>query len=172
MILSMQPASLRIATAELGECERLFLWCVRSWVHAAFQRRAAGPEIRAALGAHRLEATAADVEDLMGGLARFASGTIDIRIRRATELSGDEIRLIRALHAHMRDCGELADHLLRSLALPPGRAQAGDALKALAAGFRSAGLAACDWPGPGRAVPWRPPASRAAARRSPRNDIA
>lgn len=170
MILAMQPPSLRVDTARLGECERLFLWCIRSWVHAAF-RRTSSEDLRLALLAHRLESAVEDIDGLMRQIAAHASGTVDIRIRRATELSGDEIHLLRALRAGFLGLPELGDALLAPLVHQPGRSAAMQRLWMLAESFRSAGLDACEWPQPeGR--PDRTGSEHARRHRAPGNDVA
>lgn len=172
MILAMQSPALRVATSELGECERLFLWCMRSWVHAAFHGTASGDFIRLALKQHGLVSSGDDIEAMMGSLARFAGGTIDVRIRRATELSSDEIRLVRALHAMFAERDGLAADLLRPLVHQPGLGEVLDRLRALGAAFRSAGLGPCAWPAPDRRRREPVETIRRRGRRAPGNDVA
>ncbi|WP_416898124.1 MAG: hypothetical protein ACMVY4_22230 [Minwuia sp.] len=148
MIVAMQPVSYRMTVSCLEEGERLFLWCLRRWVAAAFRRSDAVGELRQALASHQLQATAGDVDDLLSGVSASARRTIDIRISGAMALSRDEVLFCRALSASADGISDLVDALMLEIVFPHGLARASDGIERIAAALQLAGVETKNWRAP------------------------
>lgn len=145
---AMQPTACQIPVHRLGETERLFLWCVRSWVQGLTQRVDSGHEIRSALAGHRAEDAAGHLDAFMMVLATGARATVGVRLRRATGLGRDEIVLIRALHACLAGQRDLAGAILDLLVGGTPRRLALVHLERVSAVFEAVALAAGMLPRP------------------------
>lgn len=145
-VVAIQPDSPRLAISQLGEAERLLLWCVRSWVQGFTQRVEVKHEIEAALSTHRIAAASVDIDGLMMTIATAADRSVEVRIRRAIELGRDEMILLRAFHAALRGEIDLIRALLGLVLRGTALRVAQGHVERLATAFASTGLAPAHWP--------------------------
>ncbi len=139
-IVAIQPQNTETAMGELGEAERLFLWLVRTWVQGLNQSIEVDHEIEAGLMSHRIMDAAPAFDGLMMSIATCASRNVDIRRRRTTEVSRDEIILLRAFGAMATGMRPLAEAVLCLMVDGTGRRLAADNMQRLSERFASAAL--------------------------------
>ncbi|MDF1720362.1 MAG: hypothetical protein P1U65_06795 [Minwuia sp.] len=139
-IVAMQPQNTEAVSGDLGEAERLFLWLIRTWVQGLNQSIDIDHEIQTGLMAHGIPDAATAVDGLMMAIATCASRNLDIRRRRTSAISSDEVILLRAFGAMSAELRPLAEAVLALMVDGTGSRIAAENLQRLSDRFASAAL--------------------------------
>jgi hypothetical protein len=139
-IVAVQPQHAHLETQDLGEADRLFLWMVRTWVQGLNQSIEVEHEIEAGLMAHRIPEAMTAFDGFMMALATCARRNVDIRLRRSTTVSADEVILLRAFGAMGAGMRGLTQSILSLLVEGTGQRIATDNLERLADRFAASAL--------------------------------
>ncbi len=139
-IVAIQPQNTEAVMSDLGEAERLFLWLVRTWVQGLNQSIDVDHEIEAGLMAHRIPEAMTAFDGLMMSIATCAARNVDIRRRRTSEVSSDEIILLRDFGAMAANMRPLAEAVLDLMIDGTGQKIAADNLQRMSDSFASAAL--------------------------------